>query len=295
MRLLAVTVAVAAALAACGDDDDDTAGPACEGVGTIVDEEISPTHQCPGDPDCPDEGDDVLWAGASAVTITPTIVERMTVDANGDHFYDEDEDEFDDVDGDGKFDGVFIAGLGSPRPAEGILRDTWARAVALRQNETTIVFVALDLIGWFKDQIDLMREALPAELGIDHLVVSATHCHECPDVVGLWGVDEITSGVDPEYLAYVRERAVQAATEAVEALEPAHITYGQIRTNDFPEYGTANYVGDSRDPVVIDDVLRAFVEHGYIVVLQDVRGRYDSGGVFNQFLQELNDGEDTLN
>lgn len=256
MRLLAVTVALAAALAACGDDDDDTAGPACEGVGTIVDEEITPTHQCPGDPDCPDEGDDVLWAGASAVTITPTIVERMTVDANGDHFYDEDEDEFDDVDGDGKFDAVFIAGLGSPRPAEGILRDTWARAVALRQNETTIVFVALDLIGWFKDQIDLMREALPAELGIDHLVVSATHCHECPDVVGLWGVDDITSGVDPDYLATVRERAVQAATEAVEALEPAHITYGQIRTNDFPEYGTANYVGDSRDPVVIDDVLR---------------------------------------
>lgn len=255
MRLLAVTIALAATAAACGDDDEPV-GPTCEGIGTIVDEAITPTRACPGDPDCPDEGDDVLWAGGAAVTITPTIVERMTLDVNGDHFYDEGEDEFDDVDGDGKFDAVFIAGLGSPRPAEDVLRDTWARAVALRQNETTIVFVALDVIGWFHDEIEQMRELLPPELGVDYLVVSATHCHECPDVVGLWGVDDITSGVDPEYVAYVRERGVEAAVAAVEALAPARITYGQIRTNDFPEYGTANYVGDSRDPVIIDDVLR---------------------------------------
>jgi hypothetical protein len=257
LRSALAALGIALAIAGCGDDDDDDSAPEeCPGIGTIVDEPITPTWTCPGDPDCPDEGDDVLWAGASAVTITPTIVERMTVDVDGDHFYDEDDDEFDDVDGDGKFDGVFIAGLGSPRPAESILRDTWARAVALRQNETTIVFVALDLIGWFHDEIVEMREALPEALEVDYLVVSATHCHECPDVVGLWGVDDVTSGVDPEYVDYVVQRGVQAATEAVEALAPAHITYGAIPTNDYPDWGSANYVGDSRDPVIIDDVLR---------------------------------------
>lgn len=40
--------------------------------------------------------------------------------------------------------------------------------------------------------------------------------------------------------------------------------------------------------------LRAFVDRGYAVVTQDVRGRYDSEGVFDQFVQEKNDGEDTL-
>jgi putative CocE/NonD family hydrolase len=40
--------------------------------------------------------------------------------------------------------------------------------------------------------------------------------------------------------------------------------------------------------------LRAFTDHGYVVVTQDVRGRYDSEGVFQQFIQEKNDGEDTL-
>ena len=41
--------------------------------------------------------------------------------------------------------------------------------------------------------------------------------------------------------------------------------------------------------------LRAFVDRGYAVVTQDVRGRGDSEGEFRQYLQEGQDGEDTLN
>lgn len=40
---------------------------------------------------------------------------------------------------------------------------------------------------------------------------------------------------------------------------------------------------------------RAFVNHGYAVVVQDVRGRYRSGGKFEPINQEVNDGDDTLN
>jgi len=39
----------------------------------------------------------------------------------------------------------------------------------------------------------------------------------------------------------------------------------------------------------------AFVEHGYVVVVQDVRGRYASEGVFRPLEQEPADGDDTLN
>jgi hypothetical protein len=39
---------------------------------------------------------------------------------------------------------------------------------------------------------------------------------------------------------------------------------------------------------------RSFVERGYVVVVQDVRGRYDSEGVFDPLAQEPRDGEDTL-
>jgi putative CocE/NonD family hydrolase len=40
---------------------------------------------------------------------------------------------------------------------------------------------------------------------------------------------------------------------------------------------------------------QSFLNHGYAVVVQDVRGRYKSGGVFEPVNQEINDGEDTLN
>jgi putative CocE/NonD family hydrolase len=40
---------------------------------------------------------------------------------------------------------------------------------------------------------------------------------------------------------------------------------------------------------------QAFVDHGYAVVVQDVRGRYESEGAFQPLTQESRDGDDTLN
>jgi uncharacterized protein len=42
-------------------------------------------------------------------------------------------------------------------------------------------------------------------------------------------------------------------------------------------------------------VYQSFINHGYAVVMQDVRGRYASGGVFDVLHQEGPDGYDTLN
>jgi putative CocE/NonD family hydrolase len=39
----------------------------------------------------------------------------------------------------------------------------------------------------------------------------------------------------------------------------------------------------------------AFVDHGYAVIVEDVRGRYESGGRFDPLRQEPADGDDTLN
>ncbi|MBS1856015.1 MAG: CocE/NonD family hydrolase [Acidobacteria bacterium] len=44
----------------------------------------------------------------------------------------------------------------------------------------------------------------------------------------------------------------------------------------------------------LNDTYRPFVEHGYAVVIQDVRGRYASEGAFQPLLQEPADGDDTI-
>ena len=49
-----------------------------------------------------------------------------------------------------------------------------------------------------------------------------------------------------------------------------------------------------RKPDQLTPSLRQFVEAGYALVVQDVRGRYHSGGEFEPFLHEEEDGEDTL-
>jgi hypothetical protein len=45
----------------------------------------------------------------------------------------------------------------------------------------------------------------------------------------------------------------------------------------------------------ITPAYQSFVNHGYAVVVQDVRGRYRSGGTFEPINQEFNDSDDTLN
>ena len=45
----------------------------------------------------------------------------------------------------------------------------------------------------------------------------------------------------------------------------------------------------------ITTAYQAYVNHGYAVVVQDVRGRYKSGGKFEPINQDVNDGDDTLN
>ena len=52
---------------------------------------------------------------------------------------------------------------------------------------------------------------------------------------------------------------------------------------------------DSQTPVIFGGLepLRA-VEEGFVVVIQDVRGRFQSDGVFRAFLDETGDGVDTV-
>jgi len=218
---------------------------------------LEPDLVCPGGPACPDEGDDVLRVGASAQPITPSFddVDALTVDVDGDGRFDPtDGDEFEDRDGDGRYDAIWLAGFGNGRAATEIHDDVWARAVVLRQNETTLAFVAIDAVGLFLDDIQPIRDAV-ADLDVDYVSVSATHDHETYDTIGIWGPDLDTTGRAPEYLAYVQAQAAQAIRDAVAALEPANVQYASLRLRETP-IGLRRLVSDTRDPNIIDDEVR---------------------------------------
>lgn len=271
MRLPALSLLCVPALAllvACGDDG--AAPPVDAGMpsadlgprrdfGAIIDEPV-PLSYCPGGPECAAAGDDVLHAGAGVVDITAdlTNADYQTLDVNGNGAFDaSDGDTFMDKNGNGTYDGVWIAGYGSPRGASGVLNPQWARAIALRTNGTTLVLVSIDVVGYFKDDIDLAR-GYARDLGVDfdHLLVSSTHVHEAPDTIGIWGPAPNESGRDPAYNDRINHAIAMAAKQAVDALEPAHIQYASFMAREMDAAGINRYVGDGRDPNIIDDEAR---------------------------------------
>lgn len=203
----------------------------------------------------------MLLAGMARVDISPDLddFERFT-DEDGNGKYDVGE-AFEDTDGDGVYDGAWIAGFGLARAATGVHDPIYATALALQNGDITIAIVSLDVVGWFIDENDLIRDAL-GDTDLDYLVVSATHTHEGPDTIGIWGPAFDQTGLVPELQAAIRAGAVAAVTEAIARLEPANIEHVSFRLSDIGDVN--RWVGDNRDPNVVDDEVRVmrFVRAG---------------------------------
>ncbi len=122
--------------------------------------------------------------------------------------------------------GQFIGGWGENRVAIGNHDDVWTRAMAISDGETTVVFVANDLVGLF---FPVTREIAGNVEGAaaDNIVITCTHVHSAPDVLGLWGPDETTTGVDPEYLAMVKQRAARVINAAIADMRPAKLRFAK--------------------------------------------------------------------
>lgn len=144
---------------------------------------------------------------------------------------------------------VWMAGYGTGRRATGVHDPLWARAVAFRSGDKTIVLVSLDLVGYFYPEVEKIRGILPKKLGITHLVVSATHGHEGPDTMGIWGPIPFVTGVRRDYMTKVRTTVIRLVEEVVQGLRPARM---KMATVVAPVDGV---VGDHRDPVIFEDDL----------------------------------------
>ncbi|MFM8370952.1 MAG: neutral/alkaline non-lysosomal ceramidase N-terminal domain-containing protein, partial [Bacteroidota bacterium] len=189
-------------------------------------------------------------AGFSAVAITPQVPDSWT-DKNGDAMYNEaDGDTYTDKNGNGQFDAVWLAGFQNNRPASGVHDDLWARTMIVDDGSTRIALVALDLIGFGADDVNEVKEMIPASWGITYTFITSTHTHEGPDVVGLWGKSEFKSGVNQTYLSTVKENILRSLGEAVKNMRPARIVFAQDTA------GAKNLVDDYREPVAYDYGLR---------------------------------------
>ncbi|MEY2986973.1 MAG: hypothetical protein RJB13_494 [Pseudomonadota bacterium] len=144
---------------------------------------------------------------------------------------------------------IWIAGFGQNRKAESVHDNLWARAVALSDGNTRGVILALDAIGFMhNDVMDIRR--MVKDLNLDFVVITSTHDHEAPDLIGIWGPSLFKSGVNQKYLDMVKSQSAIAVRTAVAKLEPAFVMRAEI-----PNVGRDVLV-DTRLPEVFDANVR---------------------------------------
>jgi hypothetical protein len=141
---------------------------------------------------------------------------------------------------------VYLAGYGMNRKATAVHDPLYARSVVLAHGQARIAICCVDLVGLQYPQVQAIRRRLS---GFRYVMVSSTHNHEGPDVIGIWGRGPFNRGVDHEYLDLVVERVVQSVQEAAANLGPVTATFGTAEDESL--------LSDSRLPEVKDGVLRA--------------------------------------
>lgn len=191
-----------------------------------------------------------LHAGFAAIPITPEVPDRWN-DNNGNAKYDPGNgDTFTDGNGNDKFDPVWIAGFSNSKAANGIHDDLWARTMVIDDGKIRLAIVVLDAIGFMNDDIVDVRKQIPIETGITYTIITSTHTHEGPDLLGLWGKSPLRSGINKAYMKYVKEQITRSVETAVRNIRPARLSVSQDLT------GAIALVKDTRKPEVFDSGLR---------------------------------------
>lgn len=126
--------------------------------------------------------------------------------------------------------GSFIAGDKQNRKFTGIHDSLFAKAVVISNGKSSIAIVTLDCIGLLYPDVIRIREKASALCGFppERIIVSSTHTHSGPDVVGIWGSDYMHSGVDTSYMNYLVNTAATQIQKA--ALTKQKVTIHSAET-----------------------------------------------------------------
>lgn len=130
----------------------------------------------------------------------------------------------------------YIGGYGyKDGPTDVAHDDLEARAFVVSKGDKAQVFVVVDSAGWFAAYdgihapygVDATRQKIVDALNAQgygltraNVIISTTHVHAAPTVVGIWGT------IDNAYLKKLSDQAVAAATEAAENTKPSEIWTG---------------------------------------------------------------------
>jgi hypothetical protein len=149
--------------------------------------------------------------------------------------------------------GSFVAGHSQNRKFTGVNDDLFVKAVAISEGRESVVILTFDCIGLLYPQLREIRRI--AERKIiwprfrgSRVVMSSTHTHSGPDVVGIWGPDMTHTGVDAGYLDDLERLAADQVRKAWRRRKKSKAVYS------VSEHGT-EWVHNISEPGELDRTL----------------------------------------
>lgn len=130
--------------------------------------------------------------------------------------------------------GAFIAGDKNNRRFTAVHDSLYVKAMVLSDSKNMMAILVYDCIGMLHPTLlEIRREVSSrisaSEFDPSHIVMASTHTHSGPDVVGIWGPDQMTSGVDHEYMEKIIQKSSDAIYEAWKNRQNATAVYAETQ------------------------------------------------------------------
>lgn len=108
---------------------------------------------------------------------------------------------------------IITSGMWTEHLAQKVNDPLHARCLVLDDGTTTIALVVVDSLMLSRELLDTAKEAASSATGIptEHMLISATHTHAAPPVVGVLGTD-----VDDQYARQLQDGIVESIVHAFE-------------------------------------------------------------------------------
>lgn len=114
-------------------------------------------------------------------------------------------------------DSLYFAGAERNRKFIDTEDNLYVKAVVISGSGTDMAILTFDCIGLMFPELEKIRrrvQILLPDFPIENIVISSTHTHTGPDVVGLWGKDMLSSGVNDLFMKTLIEKSAQTISEA---------------------------------------------------------------------------------
>lgn len=125
---------------------------------------------------------------------------------------------------------LYLAGGNPNRPFTEVHDSLFVKALFISDRQSDLIILSFDCIGLLYPELKKIREKVKStfpSFPIDHIVMSSTHTHAGPDVVGIWGKDLGHSGVNENHMKLIIERASEAIDDAIKNKVKAKAFFAQ--------------------------------------------------------------------